>query len=82
MPIVLSDEQMSYIYLACEPLPLEAREAFLIRLRDALAKEPKPIGNGTLGRTIRALQGEFRPLPTVDPRSTVRSRRRVGQAIP
>jgi hypothetical protein len=79
--IVLSAEQMSYVYLACQPLPPEAHEAFLIRLAEALSREPKPIGDGALGRAIRALQGEFRPLPTVDPRSTVRSRRRVGPAI-
>ena len=63
MPIVLSAEQMSYVYLACEPLPPEAHEAFLIRLAEALSREPKPIGDGALGQAIRLCKESFARSP-------------------
>jgi hypothetical protein len=83
-PISLSDDQLSTVMRATEPLAPHRRSAFLVALAAMLRSEPQPIGDGSLGRAIRSLQVEFRdsmcvaslPLP-----SHARSRRRVGAAI-
>jgi hypothetical protein len=47
-----------------------------------LRSEPQPLGDGAVHRAIRAAFGSyFRPPKADHPRSTVRSRRRVGEPI-
>jgi hypothetical protein len=83
MPVPLSDDQLGFVYAAAWTLaPGEAREGFLRAVAAALSDTPRPIGDGELARVVRAAFGSyFRPPKADHPRSTVRSRRRVGEAI-
>lgn len=58
-PISLSDEQLTTVLAACQPLLPPDRDAFLRALAALLASEPQPLGDGTVARAIRSLQREF-----------------------
>ena len=58
-PLGVSDDQLNMIMRASEPLLPADRDAFLRALAHALRAEPQPLGDGSIGRTIRSLQGEF-----------------------
>jgi hypothetical protein len=57
-PLALSDEQMSAILTAAEPLPPDLRSPFLAAVAHALQGR-EPLGDGLVFRTIRELQREF-----------------------
>jgi hypothetical protein len=59
-PISLTDDQLSTVMKAAEPLDPHRRSAFLVALATMLRSEPQPVGDGSLGRAIRFLQHEFR----------------------
>jgi hypothetical protein len=62
MSIVLSDQQISHILLACRPLRPEERAAFIAALFEDLLMRRDEVGDGELGRTLRDLQYRyFRP---------------------
>jgi hypothetical protein len=79
MPLALSDEQMSAVLAAAEPLAPSDRSQFLQALADALRNEPM-IGDGVLARTIRhVIRPFFRPpTGTAGPQP---HRRNVGEPI-
>jgi hypothetical protein len=61
MPVAVTDEQLSMIYRAAEPLLPPDRLAFLAALADRLRGEPI-VGDGSIARAIRELQRQcFRP---------------------
>jgi hypothetical protein len=66
---------------ACEPLDPARRSAFLAALATLLRSEPQPLGDGSLGRCIRALQHEFRDPMCIGTSMPVHSKRKVGSAI-
>jgi hypothetical protein len=81
-PISLTDEQLHAVFRATEVLEPYRRSAFLVALAELLRAEPRPIGDGSVGRAIRQLQHEFRDPMSVALRSTPHPPRRVlGAAI-
>jgi hypothetical protein len=82
-PISLTDDQLSTVMRATEPLDPHRRSAFLSALAQMLRSEPQPIGDGALGRAIRQLQHEFHdPLSVAAGPLQAKSRRRtVGAPI-
>jgi hypothetical protein len=78
-PLALSDEQLTAVYAACQPLSPQDRDPFL-RALAALLREEREIGDGVVARAIRALQREFfrPPTGTAGPQP---HRRHVGPAI-
>jgi hypothetical protein len=80
-PISLTDDQLSTVMKAAEPLDPARRSAFLVALASMLRSEPQPVGDGSLGRAIRALQHEFRDPMCVGTSLPIHSRRKVGSAI-
>jgi hypothetical protein len=56
-PIALSDEQLSAILAAAQPLPPDLRSPFLAAVAHAL--HGIPIGDGAVHRVIREVQKEF-----------------------
>jgi hypothetical protein len=83
-PISLTDEQLSTVMKAAEPLDPHRRSAFLAALAQMLRGEPQPVGDGSLGRAIRKLQPEFHDsmgVSSLQLSQTPRSRRKVGEAL-
>jgi hypothetical protein len=78
-PIELTDSQMDMVFHACEPLPPDARDAFVRDLANALAGSPS-VGDGLLWREIRAAQKRHWKPPKEKPPD--QWRRRVGPTIP
>ena len=80
--ISLSDDQLSMVMHAAEPLDPAMRSAFLAALA-ALLSTAGEIGDGTIGRAIRELRHEFHQPLSVSRSGQVRekSRRKVGTAI-
>jgi hypothetical protein len=52
---VISDEQLSHVLLLAEPLIPPDRSAFLCALAQLLRVESKPLGDGVVFRSARAL---------------------------
>jgi hypothetical protein len=79
-PLSLSDQQMSAVMRACEPILPPDRSAFLSALATLLRGEIQPLGDGVLFRAIRSLQREFFRPPSVshDPKG---ARKVVGPPI-
>jgi hypothetical protein len=69
-PIAISDQQLSAIMRAAEPLSPADRGQFLSALADALRDEDE-LGDGVLGRTIRRVIRPFFKPPTLTPRPTI-----------
>jgi hypothetical protein len=64
-PLALTDDQMTAIMAAAEPLPPGNRSLFLADVARALAGRDE-IGDGTVGRIVREVQRRFLA-PTVTP---------------
>ncbi len=79
-PIALSDEQLTAVLRACDPLLPSDRDPFLRALAALLASESQqPPGDGAVFRAIKSLQrGFFRP-PTAT--AGPQSHRTVGPPI-
>ena len=79
-PVSLSDQQLSAVMSAAEPLAPADRDAFLRALANVLRGEEQPLGDGAVFRAVRALQREFwtPPTSTAGPQST---RRHVGPEL-
>jgi hypothetical protein len=52
--ISLTDDQLSAVFRATEPLEPIRRSAFLVALATMLRSEPTPLGHGSLGRARAA----------------------------
>jgi len=65
LPLSLSDDELSHIMQACEPLAPERRACFVQAVADALAVSPV-IGPGAVGRAIRETQRRFFDPPNLD----------------
>ena len=78
-PLGVTDDQLSMIMQACEPLLPIDRDRFLRALADALGAEPQPLGDGQIFRAIKSLRGQYWRPPSLD--EEPRSRRVVGAAI-
>ena len=63
-PLALSDEQMDAVLAAAAPLPVTARDQFLVDLAAAL--QGQVIGDGTVFRVIREVQRKFWDPPQLD----------------
>jgi hypothetical protein len=80
-PLSLSDDQMSAVFRACEPLLPPDRSAFLIALAQLLRSEPQ-LGDGVVFRAVRSLQREFFRPPTINAGGTAHhNRKSVGEPI-
>lgn len=66
-PIALTDEQLSAVMAAAQPLALADRSAFLEDVAAALAALPT-IGDGVVGRVVREVQSKYFH-PELDPPS-------------
>jgi hypothetical protein len=77
-PLALTDEQMSAVMNAAEPLVPADRDQFLRALADALRDEPE-LGDGVVARAIRSLQRQYFRPPEI-PREMVQHRR-VGSPL-
>ena len=64
-PIALTDEQLSAVMAAAQPLALADRSAFLEDVAAALAALPT-IGDGVVGRVVREVQSKYFH-PELDP---------------
>jgi hypothetical protein len=78
-PVSLSDEQLSAVMRACEPLQPTERIELLTRLADRLRTVPE-VGDGELFRLLRGLVHQTWRPPEV-PRETGRDRRNVGAPL-
>jgi hypothetical protein len=78
-PVSLSDEQLTAVMSAAEPLAPIDRAQFLRALADALRSEPGEIGDGTVAKAIRSLQRQYFRPPTST--SGPQSHRVVGPAL-
>jgi hypothetical protein len=58
MPLALSDEELSHVMTACQPLAPNMRSAFLAEVASALSACPE-IGPGSVHRAVRAAQRKF-----------------------
>jgi hypothetical protein len=78
-PVSLSDEQLSAVMSAAEPLAPADRDQFLRALASALRNEPGELGDGTVAKVIRhVVQPFFRPPVMVE----VRHNSKIGEPIP
>jgi hypothetical protein len=77
-PICLTDEQMSAVLRAAEPLPHEPREPFLLVVADRL--RGVPIRDGSVGRIVREVQREFWSPPELLGRHAPRWSAKVREA--
>jgi hypothetical protein len=67
-PLALTDEQLTTVLAAAEPLAPADRGQFLRALADALRDAPGEIGDGLLARTIRhVVRPYFRPPKVGEP---------------
>ena len=78
IPLSLTDQQMSAVLRACEPMLPADRDPFLRALAAAL-RDQRELGDGVVFRAIRHLQREFRQPPRIEKGST--SHRVVGEPI-
>jgi hypothetical protein len=79
-PIRLSETQADLVYSTIRLPPAADRERFLVALKNTLAGEPQPVGDGALWRSIRDLQKSFWKPPPVE-RPAEHRRRKVGSAL-
>jgi hypothetical protein len=78
-PLALSDDQLSIVLCAAEPLHPRDRAAFAAAVAQVLAGQAV-VGDGIVSRTCRELQRRFMTAPPDVPRNAPRwsSRRRNG----
>jgi hypothetical protein len=69
-PLALSDEQLDAVLRAAQPLPVAARDQFLIDLAAAL--QGQDLGDGAVYRAIRDVQRRHHDPPMMDHQPTVR----------
>jgi hypothetical protein len=72
-PIALTDAQLTAVFDAATPLSLASRDAFLLDLAAALQGQEN-LGDGTLFRLLRELQGKHLDAPQFYARSEPHSR--------
>jgi hypothetical protein len=63
-PIRLTDEQLDAVLRAAQPLPVAARDQFLVDLAAAL--QGQVLGDGAVFRTIRDVQRRHHDPPQMD----------------
>jgi hypothetical protein len=63
-PLALSDEQLDAVLRAAQPLPVAARDQFLIDLAAAL--QGQDLGDGAVYRAIREVQRRHHDPPQMD----------------
>ena len=78
-PISLSDEQLSAVMRAVEPLQPGERSVVLSKLADHL-RAAGEVGDGQLFRLLRELVRQYFRPPTVSP-EPVHYRRNIGEAL-
>jgi hypothetical protein len=78
-PVSLSDEQLTAVMRACEPLQPSERSELLTRLADRLRAMPE-VGDGELFRLLKELVRQTWRPPEI-PRETVHHRRNVGAPL-
>jgi hypothetical protein len=80
-PVRLTDEELTAVFAAAQPIPVSRRDAFLRDVAAALKHYPE-IGPGVVYRVVSETQRQFFDPPLETERHEPQhSRRRVGEAI-